>query len=76
MMQTTPYYIIKTKEGEYVKVYAVMDFYSEPKEFSEFGFDGRRWKPCEVEVVEYPIWVGNVLCQRRSYKYLHEKIEI
>lgn len=36
------YYIIKTKDDEYVKVYAVLDFYSEPKEFSEFIFTGRR----------------------------------
>ena len=61
------YYIIKTNEGEYVKVYAVLDFYSEPKEFSEFTFTGRRWKAHEVEVVEYPDKHGH---QTRTYKYI------
>ena len=64
-------YIIKTKEGEFVKVYAVNDFYSEPKEFCEHGFNGRRWKPEEVDIVVYPTKYGHM----RSYKYLDVDIE-
>ena len=75
-MNNELYYIIKTNDGEYVKVYAVYGFHSEPKEFSEFGFNGRRWKPSEVEVVEYPEWNGHVYARHRMYKYLHEKIDI
>lgn len=59
-------YIIKTNENEFVKVYAVNNFYSEPEEFCEHGFNGRRWKPGEVDVVVYPTKYGH----RRSYKYL------
>lgn len=59
-------YIIKTKEGEFVKVYAINNFYSEPEEFCEHGFNGRRWKPGEVDIVVYPTKHSH----RRSYKYL------
>lgn len=64
-------YIIKTEEGEFVKVYAVNNFYSEPEEFCEHGFNGRRWKPEKVDVVIYPTKHGH----RRSYKYLHVNIK-
>ena len=67
------YYIIKTKDDEYVKVYAVLDFYSEPKEFSEFTFTGKRWYAHEVEVVEYPDGHGH---QVRMPKYLNVKITL
>ena len=66
------YYIIKTKDGEFVKTYATHNFYMEPEEFWECGFDWRRWKPEEVEVVEYPTKHG----QKRSYKYVGVDIKI
>lgn len=66
------YYIIKTKDGEFVKTYATHNFYMEPEEFWECGFDWRRWKPEEVEVVEYPTKHG----QKRSYKYVGVDVKI
>lgn len=60
-------YIIKTKDGEFVIVYAVKNFYSYPVEFCEHGFEGRCWKPSEVELVEYPTKYG----RWRTYKYIH-----
>ena len=75
-MNNELYYIVRTEDGEFVKVYAVCNTYSEPEYFCEFGFNGRRWRAYEVEVVEYPYYCGNTLCHRRTYKYLHEDIEI
>ena len=82
-MDYSPYYIIKTKEGEYVKVYAINDIFQgpnglvEPKEFSEYGLgDCRRWKSSEVDIVEYPIWECGMLMRRRTYKYIYEKIDL
>lgn len=68
------YYIIKTKDGEFVKVYATMDSvtYSIPMEFSEYVSNGRRWKPSEVEIVEYPTRYG----QCRTYDYIGENITL
>lgn len=65
-------YIIKTNEGEFVRVYSVTDFYFEPKEFCEHGFNGRRWKACDVEAVEYPTKHGPC----RTYKYINAEIKI
>lgn len=68
------YYIIKTKDNEFVKVYATMDSvsYSIPVEFSEFHSNGRRWKPSDVEIVEYPTRYG----QCRTYNYIGKSINI
>lgn len=68
------HYIIKTKDGEFVKVYAIMDSvsYSTPIEFSEFRSNGRRWKPSDVEIVEYPTRYG----QCRTYNYIGKNINI
>lgn len=66
------YYIIKTKEGEFVKTYARTNIWGKPEEFSEFIFDARSWKAHEVEIVEYP---DRKLGQCRTYKYLNTKIE-
>ena len=74
---TQDYYIIKTKDNEFVKVYAILDFHSKPKEFSEYGlYNTRRWKPEEIDIVEYPVWHKNILTHHRMYKYLNEKIII
>lgn len=69
-------YIIKTKEDEFVIVYAVNDYYSKPKEFCEHGFYGRRWKPSEVEVVEYPRYEHGNYTRYRTSKYLNADIKI
>ena len=68
------YYIIKTKDNEFVKVYDTMDSvsYSIPVEFSEFRSNGRRWKPKDVEIVEYPTKYG----QCRTYNYIGKLINI
>ena len=70
------YYIIKTEDGEFVKVYEVLNYAGKPQYFCEFGFNGRHWKASEVEIVEYPYYVGNTFYHRRTYKYINKKIEI
>lgn len=65
-------YIIKTKDDEFVRVYSVPDFYGDPEEFCEHGFNGRRWKSNEVELVEYPTKHGPM----RAYKYIGTDIKI
>lgn len=60
------YYIIKTKEGEYVKVSPIFLGNAKPREFAEFGSNTRRWKYNEVEIVELPTKYG----RERTYKYL------
>lgn len=65
-------YIIKTNDGEFVRVYSVTDFYGDIDEFCEHGFNGRRWKAHEVELVEYPTKHGRY----RTYKYVNADIKI
>jgi hypothetical protein len=65
-------YIIKTNDGEFVRAYSVSNFYGDIEEFCEHGFNGRRWKSHEVELVEYPTKHGRY----RTYKYVNADIKI